>query len=124
MPEPAFAEQDAYDVPDHADDGWQYMGIADLRPGPIGAVTVAVTRERLSEQCDVTLWLDPESAEYGYRVRAAYTDHEDPGEGETLHADLPSVEMLRISGYGTWAQQGLAAALRKAADRLEAAGSE
>ncbi|MCX4428983.1 hypothetical protein [Streptomyces mirabilis] len=95
-----------------------------LRPGPIGAVTAAVTRERLSEQCDVTFILDPASAEAGYRVRAAYVDHGNPGEGEgeTLHADLGNVEFLRISGYGACAQQGLAAALRAAADLLDAAG--
>ncbi|MFB6895565.1 hypothetical protein [Streptomyces hydrogenans] len=81
-----------------------------------------MTYERLAEQCDVILFLDPESAEYGYRVRAAYTNHGEPADGEAQHADLSSVEMLRISGYGTWAQQGLAAALRTAADLLEADG--
>jgi hypothetical protein len=80
-----------------------------------------VTQERLGEQCDVTFILDPASAEAGYRVRAAYTDYDDPGDGETLHADLGSVEFLSISGYGAWAQQGLAAALRTAADLLDAA---
>ncbi|MFH9016114.1 DUF6919 domain-containing protein [Streptomyces sp. NPDC017943] len=47
--------------------------------------------------------------------------HEDPGEGETLHADLDSVEFLRTSGYGIWAQRSLAAAMRTAADLLDAA---
>ncbi|GAB3004583.1 hypothetical protein GCM10023080_082810 [Streptomyces pseudoechinosporeus] len=69
----------------------------------------------------MTFVLDPSSAEIGYRVRAAYTEYDDPGESETLHADLGSVEFLRISGYGTWAQTGLAAALRTAADLLDAA---
>ncbi|MFH9969892.1 hypothetical protein ACH4PR_53355 [Streptomyces mirabilis] len=66
----------------------------------------------------MTFILDPASAEAGYRVRAAYVDHDNPGEGEgeTLHADLGNVEFLRISGYGACAQQGLAAALHAAAD--------
>ncbi|MFE1312416.1 hypothetical protein [Streptomyces sp. NPDC058755] len=107
---------DVFDAPDHADEGWQHTDLVDFRPGPIGAVAVAVTHERLSEQCAVTLYLDPESAEHGYRVRAAYTDCDESGDGEAQHADLGSVEILRISGYGTWAQQGLAATLRTAAD--------
>ena len=53
----------------------------------------------------VTLYLNPASAEHGYRVRAAYTDDEAAGEGDTLHADVPSVEMLRISGDGRWAHR-------------------
>ncbi|WP_162931136.1 hypothetical protein [Streptomyces sporangiiformans] len=34
-------ETEVYDSPDFADGGWQATGIVDLRPGPIGAVTVA-----------------------------------------------------------------------------------
>ncbi|MEU5836409.1 hypothetical protein ABZ820_22445 [Streptomyces diacarni] len=113
--------EDVHDPPDHADSGWQHAHLADLRPGPIGAVAVAVTHEWLSEQCDVTFYVDPASADFGYRVRAAYTEYSEPGEGETLHADLGSVEILRLTGYGAWAQKGLAAAMRQAADLLDAA---
>ncbi|MET7899824.1 hypothetical protein [Streptomyces mirabilis] len=73
-------------------------------------------------QCDVTFILDPASAEAGHRVRAAYMDHDNPGEGETFHTDLGNIEFLRIPGYGAWAQQGLAAASRAAADLPDAAG--
>ncbi|MER7694845.1 hypothetical protein [Streptomyces sp. NPDC097610] len=64
-----------------------------------------VARERLSEQRDVTFILDPASAEAGYHVCASYTDHGNPGEGETLHVDLANDEFLRISGYGAWASR-------------------
>lgn len=65
---------------------------------------MAVTHERLAEQCDLTLYIDPASAETGYRVRAAYAG------------------LLRISSYGPWAQSGLASALRTATDLLDKVG--
>ncbi|MFF8021823.1 hypothetical protein ACFZDJ_11960 [Streptomyces sp. NPDC007896] len=48
--------EDIFDVPDHADGSWQRTSPVDLQSGPIDAVAVAVTHERLSEQCDVTLY--------------------------------------------------------------------
>jgi hypothetical protein len=77
-------------------------------------VGVAAAHERPSEQYDVVLYLNPESADYGYRLRVDHRDQDDVGADELLAADVDGVEVLRITGYGVWAQCGLAAALRRA----------
>jgi len=43
---------DGHEPPDYANAGWQKAGVGDLRPGPVGAVTFAMTHERLSDQCE------------------------------------------------------------------------
>ncbi|MGW2599542.1 hypothetical protein [Streptomyces klenkii] len=117
------APADVHGAPDYARGGWQVAAISDLEPGPIGMVSVAITAEKGHEQCDVVL-----VAKGGMRVRAQHRVAHWPPEGDgeipevtTEGAGLEGVDILRISAYGDWARMGLAAALREAAEMLEAA---
>lgn len=118
---------EVYGAPDYAQHGWEYAALSDLDPSPIGVVAVCGTREAGREQVNVTFFGDYETpARTDLRVRArhwkAHWRHEGDEEPELTReeADLDNVEYLQISSYGPWGAHGLIAALREAADMLEA----
>ncbi|WP_371484876.1 hypothetical protein [Kitasatospora sp. NBC_00315] len=118
-------DPEVFDTPDYSRAGWTFAAASDLRPGPVADVLVAVTGEDGREQCDVQLLLQP-TVGCSMRVRARhhvahYSDTDEEPMVETLDADLEGVDNLRISLYGSWGRLGLAAALREAAEMLEAA---
>ncbi len=119
-------DPDVFDTPDYSRAGWRFAAMSDLRPGPVADVLVAVTGEDGREQCDVQLLLQP-TVGCSMRVRARHhvadfdSEWDEEPAVETLDADLEGVNSLRISLYGSWGRLGLAAALREAAEMLEAA---
>jgi hypothetical protein len=117
-------DPEIFDTPDYTRTDWHFAAMSDLRPGPIAEVLVAHSEDG-DEQCDVQLLLDPIIG-CSMRVRGRHRVATWANEGdeypieETRDADLDGVHDLRISVYGPWGRAGLAAALREAAEMLEA----
>lgn len=121
----SFPPQDIHGAPDYAQHGWQHGDMRVLFPGSISAVTVALTRERNGEQANVTL-----HSTAGLRVRAQhYCPHwadeydDEPERITTEHMDADGVDVLQLSSYGSAGAGELSAALRAAADLLDADAS-
>ncbi|MFD9593140.1 hypothetical protein ACFWA9_10320 [Kitasatospora sp. NPDC059973] len=114
-----------HSTPDFAADGWQFAAYSDLNPGPVGIVAVAATEEAGREQTDVILTIDPAAGcsvrARVWHKRARWEDDPEIPEVVEEFTDAEGLDQLRISAYGAWGRRGLAAALREAAEMLEAA---